>query len=294
MISVLILTKNEEQDLPGCLKSVAWCDDIHIFDSFSEDNTISIAERAGANIRQRKFDGYSSQRNAALKYLNFKYSWLLIVDADERIPALLVEQLKSHIEHAAESVSAFRFRRRDYLYKTWLKHSQISPLYIRAVKVGKAKYHREINEVLLVDGTIEEIDGYFDHYPFSKGLSHWITKHNQYSTMEAVQWVEEQNTQMKFSLLKALFSSDFSEKRYHQKGLFYKLPLRPVLKWFYIVFWRRAFLDGRAGIIYATLHVIYEYFIVIKANEILQKGLKIESSVKVVEQQKNIKVSTMG
>lgn len=294
MISVLILTKNEEQDLPACLRSVAWCNDIHVFDSYSDDNTVSIAERAGAHVTQRKFDGYSSQRNAALRYLKFKYSWLLIVDADERIPALLVEQLKSHIENVSDSVSAFRFRRRDYLYKTWLKHSQISPLYIRAIRVGKALYHREINEVLEVDGAIEEIDGHFDHYPFSKGLSHWITKHNQYSTMEAVQWVEEQNTQKKFSLYKALFSADFNEKRYHQKGLFYKLPFRPVLKWLYIVLWRRAFLDGKAGIIYATLHVIYEYFIVIKANEILRKGVKIDGSVKVVEHQKNIKVSTMG
>jgi hypothetical protein len=76
---------------------------------------------------------------------------------------------------------------------------------------------------------------------------------------------------MQFSLKKAFFSKDFSEKRYHQKGLFYKLPLRPLIKWFYMVIIRRSFLDGMAGIKYATLQSIYEYFIVLKTKELLSK-----------------------
>ena len=272
MISTLILTKNEEQDLPGCLASLSWCNDIHVFDSYSADKTIEIAEKAGARITQRKFDGYSSQRNAALEELEYKYPWLFILDADERIPAQLVPVLKKHIASSSEAVNGFRLRRKDYLGSTWLKHAQISPFYIRLVRVGKARYHREINEVLEVDGKVEEIDGFFDHYPFSKGLSHWINKHNQYSSMEAVRWVEEHKGNLKFSWIKALFSSDFSEKRYHQKGLFYKLPFRPLIKWLYIVIGRRAFLDGRAGITYASLQAIYEYFIVIKTKELLKQG----------------------
>jgi glycosyltransferase involved in cell wall biosynthesis len=273
MISVLILTKNEEQDLPGCLKSVEWCDDVHIFDSFSDDRTVEIARNAGAKVTQRKFDGYSSQRNAALETVSYKHPWLLILDADERIPDRLAAQLKQHVSQAHESVNGFRFRRNDYLGKSWLKYSQISPLYIRLIRIGKARYHREINEVLEVDGRVEEIDGYFEHYPFSKGLSHWIGKHNQYSSMEAVRWVEEHKGNMKFSIQKALFSKDFSEKRYHQKGLFYKLPFRPAIKWLYILFWRKGLLDGKAGFTYASLQAIYEYFIVLKTEEILTNDL---------------------
>lgn len=66
MISVLILTRNEEKDLPGCLESVSWSDDIHVFDSFSNDRTVEIAQARGAYVVQRAFDGYASQRNAAL------------------------------------------------------------------------------------------------------------------------------------------------------------------------------------------------------------------------------------
>ena len=57
MISVLILTKNEEQDLPGCLESVAWSDDVHVYDSGSTDATPAIAARAGAHFLLRAPSG---------------------------------------------------------------------------------------------------------------------------------------------------------------------------------------------------------------------------------------------
>lgn len=271
MVSVLILTKNEEQDLPGCLSSITWCDDIHIFDSFSDDRTVEISLAAGATVTQRKFDGYASQRNAALESVSYKYPWLLILDADERVPNPLVTLMQERLRNVGDIVNGFRIRRRDFLRNTWLKHAQISPFYVRLIRVGKAHYHREINEVLEVDGVVEEIDGYFDHFPFSKGFNHWLHKHNQYSSMEAQRWVEEHVGNVEFSLNKALFSKDFSERRYHQKGLFYKLPARPLIKFLYMVFGRLAFLDGRAGLTYASLQAIYEYFIVLKTKELMDQ-----------------------
>lgn len=272
MISVLILTKNEEQDLPGCLTSVAWCDDVHVFDSYSDDRTVEIGRKAGAKVTQRKFDNYAAQRNSALNEVQYKHKWVLIIDADERTPEQLIPQLKQQIHQVKDSVSAFRIRRRDYMGNTWLKHSQMTPFYIRLIRLGKVHYHREINEVLNVDGTVEDINGYFDHYPFSKGLQHWLHKHNQYSSMEAQRWIDEHKGGINFSVNKALFSRDFSEKRYHQKGIFYKIPGRPLIKWLYMVLWRFSFLDGRAGMANATLQAIYEYFIVLKTRELLQKG----------------------
>ncbi len=270
-ISVLILTKNEEQDLPDCLKAVNWCDDIHVFDSLSDDKTLEIAENFGVKITQRKFDNYAAQRNAALENCEFKYAWIFILDADERIPETLWLEIKQKLPNISRDVNGFRIRRRDFLNNTWLKHAQISPFYIRLVRRGKAHYHREINEVIEVDGKVENLSSYFDHYPFSKGYTHWLNKHNLYSTMEAKRWIQEQNGHFNFSIKKALFSKDFTEKRYHQKGLFYKLPGRPLIKWLYMVFGRRAFLDGSAGITYATLQSIYEYFIVLKTKELLKK-----------------------
>jgi len=272
MVSVLILTKNEENDLPKCLKSVSWSDDIHVFDSFSNDETIKIADRAGARITQRVFDNYAAQRNAALETINFKYEWILILDADETVPNHLANTIQETIDNTKDEINGFRIRRRDYLWGTWLKHAQITPYYIRLIRHGKAKYTREVNEVLVVDGIVEQLPGYLEHYPFSKGIAHWLNKHNQYSTMEAKRWIEENTGCEKFSKRKALFSKDFSHRRYHQKGLFYKIPGRPLIKWIYIVFWRRAFLDGKAGVTYAALQSIYEYFIVVKTRELINKN----------------------
>ncbi|BAV04294.1 Glycosyltransferase involved in cell wall bisynthesis [Filimonas lacunae] len=270
MVSVLILTKNEEQDIADCLKSVAWCDDVHVFDSFSDDKTLDIAQSFGAKISQRKFDGYASQRNAALTTLNYLHDWIFILDADERIPADLVSEIRQVLPVTTPGTAGFRIRRRDFLGKRWLKHAQISPFYIRLVRKGKASYHREINEVIEVEGEVKDLNYYFDHYPFSKGYAHWLHKHNQYSSMEAARWIEEHKGNFNFSWKKALLSKDFSEKRYHQKGIFYKMPFRPFIKWMYMVVARRSFLDGKEGITYATLQSIYEYFIVLKTKEQMQ------------------------
>ena len=271
MISVLILTRNEEQDLPECLDSVAWSDDVFVFDSFSTDRTAEVAREHRVNFVQRKFDGYSTQRNAALDTLPFRYDWIFILDADERPTPELAEEMRRSVGSVRPEINGFRIRRRDFLDGTWLKHAQISPYYIRLVRRGKAQYTREINEVLEVEGEIRELKSPLDHFPFSKGIAHWVSKHNTYSTMEA-QVVASGLSRSDASWKTALFGEDFSARRVAQKSIFYRLPARPLIKWIYMVFVRRAILDGRAGIAYANLQSIYEYFIVLKTRELMRDG----------------------
>jgi glycosyltransferase involved in cell wall biosynthesis len=263
-ISVLILTKNEQQDLPGCLRSVDWCDDIHVLDSLSTDATVTIAEGAGAQVTLRPFDGYASQRNAGLG-LPFRHEWVLIVDADERIPAALASELREFVEGVNSEVSAARMRRRDIWWGRWLKYSQISPYFVRLVRRGRVHYEREINEVLVVAGPIVELNHPFDHHPFSKGIDHWLTKHNSYSRMEVDLILSGSITRP--SLKTAVFSGDFNMRRVHQKALFYRLPARPLIKLLYMLVWRRGLLDGLPGVRYALLQAIYEYMIVLKVKE---------------------------
>jgi len=268
MISVLILTKNEERDLPGCLESVAWCDDIHVFDSLSTDRTVEIARERGAQVGARPFDNYASQRNAALTTLPYRHPWLFILDADERIPAELAPALRDFVRTAAPDVAAARIRRRDFLFGRWLKHCQMSPFYIRLVRLGQVHYEREINEVLKVDGRIIDMPGHFDHFPFSKGLEHWFAKHNVYSSMEARELMKTRGGEYPLSLKTALFGRDFNERRFHQKELFYRMPFRPLVKFLYLYGLRRGFLDGTAGFSYATMASIYEYMISVKVTEL--------------------------
>jgi glycosyltransferase involved in cell wall biosynthesis len=269
--SVLILTKDEEQDLPGALASVSWSDDVHVFDSFSTDATVSIAQGLGAHVAQRVFDNYAVHRNAALNQTRFRHPWVLLMDADERCTPALAKEVEQVARHDDPAIAAYRLRRRDFFQNTWLRHAQISPWYIRLVRPQLARYTREVNEVLEIVGAIGDLRSPLDHYPFSKGISHWLRKHDVYSTMEA-RLIAEGRGLRQPSLRTALTSRDFHERRLHQKALFYRLPGRPLLKWLYMVAVRGAFLDGRAGLTYARLQAIYEYMIVLKTREIKQQA----------------------
>ncbi len=270
MVSVLILTKNEAADLPACLASVSWSNDIHLVDSHSTDATAAVAQAAGAHVHLRAFDGYAAQRNFGLQ-LPFRYPWLLILDADERPTSELSQEIQRIVQTAPPEISGYRLRRRDFLFGTWLKHAQISPFYIRLVRPGRARYTREINEVLEVDGAIAELQCPLDHYPFSKGIAHWVAKHNTYSTMEA-RLIHANAGLTNPSLRTALRDPDFHTRRLHQKALFYKLPARPLTKWLYMVVYRGAVLDGPAGLTYATLQSIYEYLITLKTKELRHRA----------------------
>ncbi len=268
MISVIILTKNEERDLPGCLHSVRWCDDVHIFDSGSTDNTLAVARSLGAQVHEREFDSYAAQRNAALDTVVFKHQWVFLLDADERLNLRSWNEAVEAVATARPAVNAFRIRRQDHFLGRRLRYAQIMAQYTRLVRIGFVRYTRAVNEYLEVEGETGQLRGYFDHHSFSKGLERWFEKHNRYSTMEA-RIVAERSFEQDAKLTTALFAHDFHTRRRAQKAIFYKLPARPVLRWAYLLFARGGVLDGRAGLIYATLQAVYEWQIVLKTREMV-------------------------
>ena len=273
MISVVILTKNERTDIGGAVRSVSFSDDVHVFDSISTDGTQEMARSLGATVHERVFDNYAAQRNASLTQPAFRYDWLLILDADERPTQELVAEMQRAVASAPPDVDGFRLRRHDYLWDTWLQHAQITPYYTRLIRRGRARYVREINELLEVDGGILELTSPLNHYPFSKGIAHWVAKHNVYSTMEAELLASGAAT-ADASLQVALFGKDRGERRAAQKAIFFKLPLRPLFKWTYMMFVRGAVLDGYAGLTYSTLQSFYEYLIELKRREIMRERLR--------------------
>ena len=267
--SILILTKNEACNLPSCLDLIDWCDDIHVLDSFSSDNTVTIAHKRGAKVTQRVFDNWASHQNWALANIRFKYPWVFYIDADEHVTESLRESLFKMTQSQVKE-SAFWIRRRDFfLDGTWLKYAQISPYFIRLFRPSKITFQRLVNPIAVVDGVIGELSGYLDHHPFSKGLDFWIQRHIQYANLEAQIIAGSDDSDTVQSFKRAFFSKDFHERRRHQKKLFYHLPCRPLIKFFYLFFLRRAFLDGKAGITYAALQSIYEYFIVLHQRELV-------------------------
>jgi glycosyltransferase involved in cell wall biosynthesis len=272
MISVLVLTRNEVRDLPGCLASVAWSDDIHVLDSFSTDGTQALARAAGAYVTERIFDNWSAHQNWALANLPFRHPWVFYLDADERVTPELRDAMLGAVRSCSDSSAqnapvAFRLQRRDFLYGTWLRHVQTTAFYMRLFRPDRMRYERLVNPVSIPSGPVGQLPGYLDHFPFSKGIAHWVERHNSYSTFEAEQTVANRAANTPFSLRTALLGRDFSQRRFHQKELFYRLPSRPLLKFLYLYILRRGFLDGSAGLTYACLQSVYEYLIVLKTRE---------------------------
>jgi len=277
MISVLIPTKNEEQDLPACLASVCWSDDVHVYDSGSTDMTAAIATSAGAHFVERPFTSVrevfggneAEHKNWALENIPFKYDWVMHLDADERVTPELAANMKHAVLSPGDRV-AFRIRRRDFCGECWLKHVVASPFAIRLFRPNKMRYERLINPVSIPNGPVGELAGYLDHYAFSKGVTHWLSKHNSYSSLEAREIAQNRGTNQRFSLRQALFAHDPNRRRFNQKGLFYRMPARPLVKFLLLYVGKRGFLDGSAGFTYAVLQSFYEYMIVLKTQELTQ------------------------
>jgi glycosyltransferase involved in cell wall biosynthesis len=266
-VSILVLTKNEQQDLPKCLESVGWSDDIIVYDSLSTDETCLIAERFGARVVQRAFDNWAAHQNWGLKNLPFKNAWVFYIDADERMTPELRSAVGEAVRNAGD-FAAFRVQRRDFFLGTWLRHVQASPYYVRLFRPEKMRYERLVNPLSIVLGPTGSVAGYLDHFPFSKGIGHWLERHNSYSTLEARQIMENRRSRVAFSLRKAFVNADFHERRFHQKELFYRLPFRPIVKFLLLYVGKRGFLDGHAGLTYAVLQAFYEYMIVLKVREL--------------------------
>src|ERR1700677_1015291 len=252
MISILVLTLNEENNLPGCLETVKWSDDIHVLDSNSSDRTVAIAKEYGAKVWFRKFDSFSQHQNWALENIPFRYPWVFYFDADERVTPKLAEAML-HAVANPESNVAFRVQRRDFFLNTWLKHVQMTSFYDRLFRPEKMHYERLGHCISKPDGPVATIDGYLDHYPFSKGLTDWVARHNFYSTQEAQQIVENRRAGKKISLSNLLRERDTHERRRILKEFYYRLPLRPVVKFVVMYVVKCGFMDGAAGFTYSTL-----------------------------------------
>jgi glycosyltransferase involved in cell wall biosynthesis len=271
MISVLILTRNERQNLPRAMASVAWSDDVHVFDSFSTDGTQQIARDLGAQVTERAFENWAAHQNWGLQNIPFRYPWVFYLDADEVVIPELHAGLVAAVK-APGSAVAFRVQRRDFYEGTWLKHVQASAFYMRLFRPEKMRYERLVNPVSIPDGPVGQVAGYLDHFPFSKGIGDWLERHNKYSTFEAEQIVANRKGGEAFSLRAALMEKDFHRRRYHQKELFYRLPARPLVKFLGLYVAKGGFLDGVAGLRYSILQAMYEYMIVLKTKELLGRG----------------------
>jgi glycosyltransferase involved in cell wall biosynthesis len=271
MISILILTLNEEANIPDCLESVKWSDDIVVLDSFSTDRTVEIAKKAGARVIQRKFDNEKNQRMFSLREIPFKYKWVYNPDADEITPDELYNEMLSVTSDPNRTEVAYRIRFKTMFMEKWIRHSSLYPTWvIRLFRPEKISFDREINLRYITDGDEGYLKHHFHHYSFNKGLNAWFDKHNKYSWQEAKESLKSLTEQhINWSDIFSFGNPAVCRKAL--KELSFRLPFRPALRFVYMYFLQLGFLDGWAGFHYCCLLSIYEYMIVLKMEEIRRK-----------------------
>jgi glycosyltransferase involved in cell wall biosynthesis len=285
-ISVLILTLNEEANLPRCLEAVRWSDDIVIFDSYSSDRTLEIAERAGARIFQRRFDNERDHRAASLR-LPFKHPWVFNPDADEVATPALSREMLARVR-GSEPYSAYRVRFRAVFMGRWLKHSSLYPTWIvRLFRPEAILFERSVNLRVVTSGSEGRLENHLLHYSFEKGLDAWFEKHNKYSSAEAIEMC--QALRQRGFLMRDLFTANPLRRRRALKELSFRMPFRGECRFLYTYILRGGFLEGYRGLEYCRLMAIYDSMISMKARALLvensekARALHVEHSGSVVQ-----------
>lgn len=269
MVSVLILTYNEELNIQACLDSLTWCDDVLVFDSFSSDRTCAIAQAWGARVIQHRFENYGAQREAARVLGAYRHPWVLALDADERPDAELVAELKAAAATDGGPV-AYRMRRKDHFQGRWIRHSTLYPSwFVRFYRWEQIHYEaRGVHEYPACAGAVGELRGHLLHYSFNKGLEEWWAKHVRYAALEAQEGVKSLSRPLDWAGLFAWGNPVRSRRAL--KNLAARLPFRPWLRFAYGYLWRGGILDGRPGLDYCRMLAAYEMMIVLAMREQLR------------------------
>ena len=260
-VSVLVLTRNEEANIAACLESLQWTGEVFVVDSFSTDRTAEIAGRHGAKVYLHDFAGYAAQRNWALDHLAFSNDWVLMLDADERVPSALAAEIARVVRAPANVHAGFYLKFRHIFLGRWLKHGGLYNTWLlRLFRRQLVRLEeRPLNEHAILDGTAGYLRQPFDHDD-RKPLSDWVAKHNRYAGLEAEEFFRETLAGgYGSSILPRLRGRQAERKRWIKLKIWNRLPLllRPFLFFFRNYILKFGFLDGRAGLVY---HVLWSFW----------------------------------
>jgi glycosyltransferase involved in cell wall biosynthesis len=184
-LACVVITKNEEANIQACLATVEWADERIVVDAESGDRTADLARAAGARVIVRRWPGFGAQKNYAMDQASAE--WILIVDADERIPAPLRAEILSRIAAWKNGDPvAYEIPRKNYFYGAWVRHAGVYPDYqIRLFRRGSARYKDvPVHENLIVNGPIGRLSEPMEHQTEARIGDHF-RKFGQYTTLAA-------------------------------------------------------------------------------------------------------------
>jgi hypothetical protein len=182
-VTIVILTKNEEHNIAACVESVGWADKVVVFDSFSQDRTVEIAQELGVRVIQHPFRNYSNQRNAALEAVESQ--WVFFVDADERATPELAAEVRQVVED--ETKVGWWVPRHNFIFGRLTRHAGWFPDYqLRLLKRWRARYDptREVHELVILNGQAGYLKNVLIHYNYDN-LSQFLERQGRYTEYEA-------------------------------------------------------------------------------------------------------------
>jgi glycosyltransferase involved in cell wall biosynthesis len=252
-ISAIIITRNEEANIRGCLESLAWVDEIIVVDAESTDGTVAICREFTEQVHVLDWPGFGPQKNRALAFASRE--WVLSIDADERVSAQLREEIRAKIANT-EKV-AFAIPRLSSYCGRFIKHGGWRPDYVtRLFRRDKGHFSEDlVHERVITEGQIGKLAADLIHYSF-RNLEQVLTTVNRYSTLGA-----EQKHQ-------AGERSGLSRAVLHGFGAFIAT-----------YFLKAGFLDGRHGLMLAISNAEGAYYKYLKLMALGRQGAGGDSHV---------------
>jgi len=264
LLSIIILTRDEQANLPTCLESIQSIEaQVYIVDSGSEDRTVEIAREKGCQIFVHPWESYAQQLNWALENLPISTPWTMRLDADERLTSDLAEEIKQTLKSTPEEITAYQVKRRVYFMGRWMRHGGYYPTWLlRIWKTGLARCEdRWMDEhIILSQGTIATLNNdIIDEN--QKGLTFWIDKHNRYADREVKDLLMLDKNDR---LLLAEHSTQASQRRWIKQNIYLRSPLflRAFLYFLVRYLIGLGFLDGVEGLIFHFLQGFWYRFLV--------------------------------
>ena len=263
-LAAIVLTFNEERNLPDCLASLAgWVDRVFVVDSGSTDRTVEIARQAGATVVEHPFEHYGAQRNWAIDTLAVETEWTLHIDADERITPELRTSIAAALARGASDVDGYLVSRRTMFMGRWIRHGGHYPAWhLRVIRTGAGRCEdRLYDQHFYVMGAVQKLQGDLID-TLTPDIATFTARHLRWAALEAAEHEGPRDAQGR--IRGRLDSENAIEQRRWLRDWYARLPLfvRPTAYFVYRYVVRLGFLDGRAGLVFHVLQGFWFRFLV--------------------------------
>ena len=242
-LSVAIITKDEAKNIPACLESARFADQVVVMDSGSTDDTVKIASNSGCDVFVEEWRGFGQQKQFAID--KCKHRWVLVLDADERIPSETAVAIGDIVSKGSDDVAGYSFLRKNWFQGRWIRHLWGRDRIIRLFQKDLGRMtSATVHESVEVNGHVEALDVPIEHFTESD-LSRILIKIDHYSTLGAQEAFDEGR---KSSVCSAFF--------------------RAVFTFLQCYFLRLGILDGPQGLTLSITDAVNKFFKYAKLSEL--------------------------